>query len=132
VSEADRLYREHRIWRRPGPDRALRYVVFENLATGQFTVQSCDFFPAAAESVVFLESNIGELVADEDPGEHGWHASVGEAIEAFDTDFAAELEDDIEDGDAEDLEVEGAEDEVFDDDEVDDDEFDDEDDEYKD
>jgi hypothetical protein len=102
VSEADLLYCEHRIWRRPGPDRALRYVVFENLATGQFTVQSCDFFPAAAESLAFLESNIGELVADEDPGEHGWHTSVGEAIEAFDIDFAAELEDEIEDSEVED------------------------------
>ncbi len=125
------LFREHRIWRRPGVERALRYVLFEDLSTGRFAVQSCDVFPTTADNVAWLESSIGELMADEDPGERsGWHASIAEAIDAFDKAFAEDLEDDeieddeVEDDEVEDDEIEDAEDDAFDDDEFDgDDEF---------
>jgi hypothetical protein len=37
------LYREHRVYRHRGRDVML-YVCFEDLASGRFTVQQCEYF----------------------------------------------------------------------------------------
>ncbi len=120
---ADPLYREHRIWRRPGEERALRYVLFENLTTGLFAVVSCDVFPTTSETAAWLEQHIGEALADDEVGlEGGWHATLQEAIDAFDHDFAEALE-----GEVEDDVVGDEDDDDFEDDEYEGDDEDDED-----
>ena len=84
------LYRQITIWKRTEAG-AVRYVCFEDIASGRFCVQSADFFhaPATSRNREFLEAQIPELFVEQDPGERaGWFSSLMEAIEDHDLRFS--------------------------------------------
>jgi hypothetical protein len=84
------LYRLHTIWRRIGSTRAVRYVCFESLRDGEFSVQSCDYLglPLDREALRDHEEQAVKLFNEIDPEERsGSFPSLVEAIEAFELDF---------------------------------------------
>jgi hypothetical protein len=85
-----RICRRHDIWRRLSDRRAVRYVCFEALGDGLFSVQSADFFgfPVDARVLRYQEDQAIELFIETDPVERGSvFASLDEAIAAHDAEF---------------------------------------------
>jgi hypothetical protein len=84
------LYRRHIIWRRIRSDQAVRYVCFEALHDGRFSVQSCDWYslPIKRETIRQHDDQAVELFIETDPVErNGSFASLAEAIQSFDVNF---------------------------------------------
>ena len=77
------MYRSIPIWRRLSEDKAVRYSCFEDLETGEFCVQSADFFalPIEANMLAYADVQFVELFIEEDPRERcEWFVSIEDAI----------------------------------------------------
>ena len=82
---------ELKVWKRRDAKTAVLYRCFQDLGTGQFTVQSCDFFrlPVDDEQLRDSDGRFVELLIEAAPGDRsGWFGSVDEAIAAHDRHFS--------------------------------------------
>jgi hypothetical protein len=84
------MYRSIDVWKRVSSGRVARYRCFENLETGRFSVQSCDFYNVSdpAHTASELDRQAIELLADCAPEERtASHPTLAEAVAAHDRDF---------------------------------------------
>jgi hypothetical protein len=84
------LYEAIQIWKRSDERTAIRYQCLKNLATGQYSVQSADFFqlPLKPAQIHEFQVQFVELFCESDPSERaGAFDSVEQAIAAHERDF---------------------------------------------
>ncbi len=84
------LFSQVNIWKRLGPQAAIRYVCFCDPSSGRYAVQSADFFRLPVEESQFRESErqLVELFIEESVLERcAWFESIDQAIRAHDVDF---------------------------------------------
>jgi hypothetical protein len=80
------------VWKRISDSEAVRYRCFQNLQTGEYSVQSADFYrlprnPAQSDR---LEQQHIELFVEQAPDERtGSHETLEAAIEAHEAEFGS-------------------------------------------
>ncbi len=89
-TEQVETFRAFDVWKRKGKDGLVRYRCFEDRSSGQFCVQSADFYqpPVAVDRLLQLEKQFIELLLEESPfSRSGSFATVEEAIADHDASF---------------------------------------------
>jgi len=87
------LYQGLDVWKRVSKTRVVRYRCFKDLSSGEFSVQSADFYrlPLDSKQVSELDKQFLELLSEQSPKERaGSFDSLQAAIEAHDRDFGPE------------------------------------------
>lgn len=85
-----RLYKLSNVLRRISPEKAVVYRCFELIPEGGFVVQSADWIhlPMDSNAMSHHERQLWELFCEEAPEQRSApHASIAEAIAAFDAEF---------------------------------------------
>lgn len=84
------IFQEVLVWKRIDNTSSVRYFCFHDLVTGQYCVQSADFFntPIDTKQVQQFQKQSIELFAESSPIERcEWFESLAEAIKCHDEDF---------------------------------------------